>query len=262
MTAPRLTQLQSALCDFILHGRNQDALLEQIATPDRQQAVLRLDVYRNAYFIRLEAALAHDFPACERVLGQADFARQAGDYVVTQPSTSPSLRDLGDGFADWLRAHCTDAIGDLADIEWAAMRVFDGPNTVPAEASVMQAFGPDAWPTLYVELVPTLSLLILSSNADAVWRDQRGATELESTAPKPIAISRNEVFQPNLVSLDEGVFAALDSLHEEPSLAAVGEQLASVHDAQAVPELLAKALLTAFAHGWVADVRNEAEHEL
>ncbi len=256
MTVPRLTRLQSEFCEFLMYGRGQDRLVEKLRAPDRQQSVQRLDVYRNGYFIRLETALAHDFPSCERILGRSEFARQAGDYVVALPSVSPSLRNLGNGFADWLRSHKGVAIADLADIEWAAMWVFDGPNSVPADSSAILAYAPEDWATLSVNLVPTLVLLSLASNADEVWRDRRAKTGLKSAAARSLAISRNEKFQPNLTILNDRVFAVLHALSAESSLAAVSEHLAKTKDMDAVPQLLAKALLTAFAHDWVADVRS------
>ncbi len=262
MTVPQLKQLQLEIYDFMVHGRGQERLLKQLRSPDELQSVQRLDVYRNAYFIRLEAALAHDFPACERVLGTTEFARQAGDYVVAQPSTSPSLRDLGNGFADWLRAHADSAVADLADIEWAAMRVFDGPNAVPVDSSAMQAFVPEDWAMMSVDLVPTLSLLSLTSNADEVWRDRRNETELKSARPKSIAISRNEDFQPNLTALDDAVFEALSMLNKESSLDVVSGQLLTTVNVEEVPELLARVLLTAFAHGWVANVQSMYQEQV
>lgn len=256
MTVPRLTRLQSEFCEFLMYGRGQDRLVEQLRAPDRRQSVQRLDVYRNGYFIRLEAALAHDFPSCERILGRPEFARQAGDYVVALPSVSPSLRNLGHGFADWLRSHKGAAIADLADIEWAAMWVFDGPNSVPADSSAILAYAPEDWATLSVDFVPTLTLLSLTSNADEVWRDRRDKTKLKSASAKSLAISRNEKFQPSLTILNDRVFAVLHALSAESSLAAVSEHLAKTEDTDTVPQLLAKALLTAFAHDWVADVRT------
>jgi hypothetical protein len=263
VTVQRLKKLQSELCEFIVHGRNQDRLVEQLRSASREQSMRRLDVYRNAYFIRLEAALAHDFPSCERVLGRAEFARQAGNYVVAQPSVSPSLRNLGDGFADWLRVHAAAVLADLADIEWAAMRIFDGPNAVPVNSDAMQAFTAEEWETLRVNLVPTLTLLSLTSNADEVWCDESDEIELKSAIAKSIAISRNGEFQPILTILDASVFAVLRALGKESSLSAVSVQLATTEEMEAVPELLAKSLLTAFSHGWVAGISTmKQEHEL
>jgi hypothetical protein len=254
VTADRLEKLQSTFSEFLMYGFYQDELLEQLASTSDQQSVQRLDVYRNGYFIRLEAALAHDFPACERILGRAEFVRHAGDYVVALPSISPSLRNLGHGFAGWLRAHAGAAIADLADIEWAVMQVFDGPDCVAADSTSMEQFAPEDWAMLRVALVPTLTLLSLTSNADDVWNDHQDEINLQSSVARSLAISRNDKFQPNLTVIDDHVFRVLYILNEEVSLAVVSESLADLIDVAEVPQLLAKVLLTAFAHDWVASV--------
>jgi len=259
MSAGHLKKLQSEFSDFVMHGRNEDRLIEQLCAPKSRHSVQGLDVYRDAYFIRLEAALAHDFPACERILGQEEFARLAGDYVVAQPSVSPSLRDLGKGFADWLRVHTGAAIADLAEIEWAVMRVFDGPDCVPVDSASMEQFAPEDWASLSVELVPTLTLLSQTSNADDVWCDRQGEIKLQNAAAKTLAISRNENMQPNLTILDNRSSMVLIALSKEGSLASASESLADLATVDEIPELLAKALLTAFAHNWVSVVSNSKQ---
>ena len=252
MTISLLEKLQTNFCEFLLHGRHEAQIGAQLRSPGKRQAVQRLDIYRNGYFIRLEKALAHDFPISARVLGQSAFARMAGEYVLAHPSQNPSLRLLGHGFADWLRAHAGAANADLADIEWAIMTVFDGPNCIAAKSDRMDAFTPNDWANMYVTLVPTLTLLSLTSNADIVWQERGEGRQLEQASNRCIAISRGEQFRPILQGLDATSFAVLDALAKEPHLAIMSECLAHQQDPDKVPEQVAKALHIAFANNWVA----------
>ncbi len=254
MTISLLEKLQTNFCEFLLHGRHEAQIGAQLRSPGKRQAVQRLDIYRNGYFIRLEKALAHDFPISARVLGQSAFARMAGEYVLAHPSQNPSLRLLGHGFADWLRAHAGAANADLADIEWAIMTVFDGPDGTTVKSDRMDAFTPNDWANMYVTLVPTLTLLSLMSNADGVWQERSEGRQLEQASNRCIAISRGEQFRPILQGLDAPSFAVLDALSKEPCLAIMSERLAQRRDSEKLPESVAKALHIAFANNWVAAV--------
>ena len=252
VNASRLSEFQSDFCEFLFHGRHEDRIANQLRPPGKQQAAQRLDIYRRAYFIRLEKALAHDFPISALVVGQKAFGRLAGEYVLAHPSQYPSLRNLGHGFADWLRIRAGTAIADLADIEWAVMQVFDGPDYIPAKTNRMEAFTPNDWAKLNITLMPTLTLLSLTSNADRVWLVRGEGRKLEETSSRWIAVSRGERFRPRLNVLDATSFAVLDALWKEPRVAVVSEHLAQQQDPGKVPQQVAKALLIAFAHSWVA----------
>lgn len=256
MSASRLNDLQSVFCKFLLRGLHEDQIAAQLRPPSKQQAVQRLDIYRNGYFTRLEKALAHDFPVSERILGQSRFARFAGDYVLAHPSESPSLRYLGHQFANWLKIHAGTTIADLAAIEWAVMQVFDGPNVAPADLNCLQSFSPTDWPRLKVTLLPTLTLLQLSSDADRVWLAKGENIELNTEPPRQLAIGRDEDFRAVFIELDSDTFAVLTALANEPRLAIASEQLAETRDPASVPQRIAQSLHQALACGWVATIES------
>lgn len=254
MSTSRLRDLQSNFRDFIVHGRYEDRLIGQLRASTREEAAERLDVYRNAFFIRLEAALAHDFPLCAEALGAQNFARLAGEYVLAQPSRRPSLRYLGLGFPGWLRVHASSPVADLAAVEWAVMTVFDGPDRSAVNADRLAAWAPHDWAGLQLELMPTLTLLALASNADRVWLARGQGKNLAASSSRWIAVSRAEGFRPRLDTLDAATYAVLAALCQEPRLAVVSERLAQQGDATELPQQIARALHTALAHGWVAAV--------
>jgi Putative DNA-binding domain len=64
----------------------------------------RLDIYARGYMARLLEALRADFPVLSAFVGDQVFELFARAYVWACPPTSPSLFDLGAGFADHLSA--------------------------------------------------------------------------------------------------------------------------------------------------------------
>lgn len=64
----------------------------------------RLDIYARGYMARLLEALRTDFPVLCAFVGDQVFELFARAYVWACPPTSPSLFDLGAGFADHLSA--------------------------------------------------------------------------------------------------------------------------------------------------------------
>ncbi len=254
MNASQLSEFQSDFSEYLFRGRHEDRIAAQLRPPGSKQAVQRLDIYRNAYFIRLEEALAHDFPMSARILGQKSFGRLAGEYVLAHPSESPSLRYLGRQFANWLKIYAGAAIADLAAIEWAVMQVFDGPDCIPAKSNRMEAFTPNDWAKLNITLLPTLTLLSLTSNADRVWLARGEGGKPQETSSRWIAVSRGEQFRPRLYTLDAASFSVLNALGKEPRLAVVSERLAQRQDPEKLPQQVAEALHIAFAHNWVAAV--------
>lgn len=63
----------------------------------------RLDIYIQAYRLRLLDCLRADFPGLARLLGADLFDLLAEGYIRQRPPSSPSLYDLGHGFAGFLR---------------------------------------------------------------------------------------------------------------------------------------------------------------
>ena len=131
------------------------------------QAVERLELYHRQYWYRLLDSMAEDFPALRALLGDEPFWRLMEAFLESNPPTSFTLRHLGSGLADFLRAN-PDVVThaslaeDLARLEYALCEAFeaaDHPTVEPAQlASVRLA------------LQPHVRLLALRGPVDAFWR--------------------------------------------------------------------------------------------
>jgi hypothetical protein len=254
----RLRGFHRQFREFLYRGRHEDALRAQVRNAGTASPRERLDVYRHAYFIRLEKALAHDFPVTETVLGKSSFARCAGDYILAHPSRSPSLRELGHAFANWLCTHHSREFADLAAIEWAAMNVFDAANVDAVGPDRLQVFSPEDWPQLHIELMPTLTLLPLTSNADRVWLHKGCDTELKSDSPRHIAVWRGADYRPMLTEINTDTFVVLNAVAEAGQLSAASERLADELPPAAIPQAIARALHRALGYGWIAAIEGGA----
>lgn len=145
-----LSQIVPSGCDSVLFRSAADdgaaqsvsnRLADTICETAHWSAKDRLDVYRNAYSIRLRDCLRDEFSVLRRTLGDETFDHFADEYIRVCPPSSYTLGRLGaklpeflkttrperttsDGSPDW-----ADFIAELADFEWTISEVFDGPGT-------------------------------------------------------------------------------------------------------------------------------------
>lgn len=142
----------------------------------------RLEVYANAYRVRIYDAIAAEQPKIATVMGER-FRALCKAYLAVHPTSKPSLRDAaqhlpafldGGGFPEapvWL--------GDLARLERARTEAFDGPEAEPLRREHLAEIPPEEVAFVKLPLVPTGQLIELTTFADEVW------TALENEQPIP-----------------------------------------------------------------------------
>lgn len=254
MNAPILAAWQEAFTAYLQNGSGEAALSAQISA-QHIAAEVRLDVYRNAYYMRLEEALAHDFPALLAALGDHDFGRLMADYLRAYPSTSPTLRDLGYALPQWLHTQCKAEHADLAELEWAVLNAFDAADAHLLDPAALAQLAPKDWVTLSVRLHPSLSLLARNSNAADFW--QARLSESSQAVLEPSAMSWLVVVRsaqgPVLISITEIQHAVLARLQRGETVATVCAEMIGYALPQEIPQIVAETLAQAVASGWVCD---------
>jgi hypothetical protein len=173
-----LRALQAAFTRRLLDGN--PSVAEHIAATGGPSIARRLDVYANAYHARLIEALATDFQALEKVLGEEAFAQLCRDYVANHPSTCPSLRWLGSRLPAFLaqaRIGKPD-LTEMARFEWTLAAAFDAPDTPIAGIEEAGRLPAEAWPVLRLSLHPSVHRLDLNWNTMARWRAAKDGTDI------------------------------------------------------------------------------------
>ena len=113
-----------------------------IVVPQRDRSTLRawlhagsvdidsqINVYADAYVLRLSEALRCNYPALHQALGDADFETMAQAYIDRHPSAHASIRWYGAALASFLREAqpwcAVPVLSELAEFEWAIRHTID-----------------------------------------------------------------------------------------------------------------------------------------
>lgn len=140
--------------------------LERVVRPSHTMtSAERIGVYHGMYLLRMEEALAIDYPVTRSFLGARSFERLVRQYVERFPSRSYTLNRLGDHlpqfFADrpdWPEAAF---LHDLARLELAMTEVFDEQESKPLAAAELEAVPQERWESLRLRPVAAFRLLEL-----------------------------------------------------------------------------------------------------
>jgi hypothetical protein len=225
VAGPDLRQIQSWFWRSIAAtpgaGEFEPGLVAAIAPSRTLDSAERLQVYADAYMIRLREALAEDFPRTAKLLGEREFDRLVRDYLGAHPSTEPSLRHLGRAMADFIRKRddFPDWLGDLAALEWARVNAFDAPNDEPLTAAQLAVIDPSQWPELHMPAVRSLEVINANWPVHRLWLEDTPAI-LEPCATT-IRVWRRSDFHVAHTPMDRLEAAAISILFKGSSFAEI-----------------------------------------
>lgn len=251
-----LAQIQSGFLRYVVSGDNLAAVTDWIGPSRAASVEQRLDVYRNAYWTRLQESLARDFPALLAVAGDRQFGSLATEYLIAQPPVKPSLRSLGAELPQWLHARgCAPVLADLAALEWAVLEAFDAADATIASPRALDGIAPELWPMLKIVLHPAVVLLAMATNARELWSAvRRDAPRAAVRATRERLVVWRSERGPAVIAVADAPFRVLSSLASGDTLADACEALASSMSADRIPGAVAGCLHQALGHGWIAQV--------
>lgn len=121
MAEPDLPALQRWLLGACTAGAGGAAAATVVRGSSRWSAEERVGIYARGYVARVLDCLRAEFPVLRALAGDQVFDLFAQSYLAACPPRSPSLFDLGAGFADHLEATRPRPVGPP-----------DGPDALPA----------------------------------------------------------------------------------------------------------------------------------
>lgn len=189
-------------------------------------AETRFSVYRNTVAKGCADAVAAQFPAVLRVVGE-DWLRQAAVIFAREhPPARPSLHAYGEAFPDWL-----SAFPPAADMPWlACLARIDWAWTVACFAADAEALGPAAFASLSSEalerqvagLHPAARLLWFEDGTPSLWvalqAEDPPAEAALASEPEGLLLTRPGLEVGHLL-LSRGAYAFLQACRIGESLA-------------------------------------------
>jgi hypothetical protein len=241
-------------------GKDDEGLFENLL-PGSTSKQLQLEIYSNAYVIRLVDVLRSNYPALHQVLGDLDFDAMGRDYLDQHPPTHASIRWFGDSLALFLEHQApfdgTPVLSELARFEWALRHTIDAADAEVITVESLQAIAPEHWGELQFVLHPSASIMALQWNTPQIWQALSG----EEEPPKPEQRALNWIVyrQPDLVSAWRSVsdveLAALDCMIEGGSFADICEMVDQVAPAAGESALRSAELLRLWVEQGLISVR-------
>jgi hypothetical protein len=236
----RLRRLQQEMQRDLLG--EDSAISAAIVDAPPLPAEARLDIYRNAYRVRLTEALDDVYSVLHKLLGDETFASMAELFIDAHPSLHRSIRWYGRELAEFLARRPPFSeqpiLAEVARFEWTLSEVFDSPDATALGRAALQSIDPDAWAGLKFRFHPSLRRLTLAWNTVAAWQaatDEEDPPAPESAdVPVPWLLWRQDL-QNFFRSLDAAESAALDAALEGLGFSEICEALTSYLDEDEVP---------------------------
>ena len=113
-----LQNLQKNFQSYILN--NNSEITKNILSSKNLSASQQIQIYQNAYYERIVAAMMQDFPTITAFLGESAFAGLVCDYINHYPSQHFNLRYIGKNLSDFIaqKDESFAAFSDLAKLEY------------------------------------------------------------------------------------------------------------------------------------------------
>ncbi|MGO9060873.1 MAG: DUF2063 domain-containing protein [Candidatus Binataceae bacterium] len=216
----------------------ESELVEAIEPSRTQEPAQRLEVYADAYYLRLRDVLAEDFPRVAQLLGDEDFARLARGYLKAHPSTEPSVRHLGRALAEFIRTqeNLPPWLADLAALEWARVNAFDAPDdSAPLTTAKLAELDPAIWPQQQLVPVRSLETLTASWPVHRLWAAEGSPGPVEADATS-IRVWRGKDFHVFHAPMDARESAGMSSLLAGASFAEICQIFEDLEEQQAAQE--------------------------
>ena len=182
---PTLLEIQNNFQNYLLD--QSTPIIEEIVSTPKIQAQTRMDVYENAYRLRLIETLADNFIGLNGLAGDVQFEKLARHYIDVVPSTHKNIRWYGDNLAAFLRDtapwNTQPTLTEMADVDWHILLAFDAPNTARIDEQKIMSLPVEAWESLTFTFHPSLHRLDINHNVFK-FRKQLISESDDITAPE------------------------------------------------------------------------------
>jgi len=258
---PGLADLQTRFIDF-LSGKS-GLITCSVAEQGNIDAGTRLNIYRNAYQIRLKQALETDHEMLGIYLGDELFELMATGYIAAHPSSFTSLRHFGDRLPEYLKQaepfNAHPIASELAFFERRLLDVFDAPDSQRVPLSALREIPPGDWPNMKLRFHPSTRLFAAGWNSIESWKALKAGQDPPAAQLQGDAywlLWRGDDLLSGFRPVDTDEYFLLSLAIEGNSFAALCESLLSRHDEDRTGAICLNYVSRWFEQGIIKDIKR------
>lgn len=262
----QLAKIQQEFMQYLLSDAPNSGVVDIRARVSEQSGISaehRLEIYANAYRIRLKETMETDHQILGLYLGDELFDKLAAEYINAHPSAAKSLRQFCDNLADFLR---TDdffsqypILADLAQFERLLLAAFDAADATRASFSDLQALAPQYWPDCQLRFHPSVQIFSCQSNAVESWQALKADTHPDAPYYKRERhwlLWRNSDRLTQFESLSVSQHALLRGFIEGNNFAQQCDMMLAWFDEQTAPMVVLQTLQAWFDKGIIREIAS------
>lgn len=156
-----LFEIQVALQDAIMNRRLPNELAHEISEKPPISSQRRLEIYQDAYEIRLVESLRDDFPSVEEKMHEEEFEVLAIEFLKLHPSIYRNLAAVSQHFPEFLKTK-SNILFEAAVQDW--LRVLSNYEADPEENMIVSAEAIQHGETFHLKKHPATHICITNSH--------------------------------------------------------------------------------------------------
>lgn len=156
-----LRKLQEDFQNYILNAN--DTILQDVSGKFNQD---RIDIYKNAYVLRLLEILSKDFPILRKHLGNDSFDQLGKQYIKCYPSNHFNICTFSRHFSDFLFETNQDPyLVEMTAFEWVLACALDAANADQISINELTSIAPESLPLVQFDFHPSVNCYQYRYNA-------------------------------------------------------------------------------------------------
>lgn len=232
MTGDALRSLQGEFQDYIL-GRSRHALA-RVESSAALSAERRLDIYHNAYRVRLSELLADTYARVVLYIGETSLDSAARAFIEENSPASRNLRNYGGAFPAFLAKYFPNdpEVAELAEMDGRLRNTFDAADGSALRVQDVAAIAPQDWDAVVFALHPTVSFQCFKWNTPAIWQSLNKGDAPPPAKPLPhpeVWLFWRKELQPHFRSLSPEETTALQAINDGQTFGRLCAMLAEEH---------------------------------
>jgi hypothetical protein len=215
-------ELQQDFCAHLFDNKSKKII--NSLPYSNQEALARLNIYRNNVFGNFESVLSSIYPAIKRLVGEDYFEKLVVDFCKKYPSRSGNLDDFGSEFPQFLkqiqRRHKLPYLPDTARLELFFHQAYFCKDAVDFDLKKFQKIPPENFFDLTFKLHPSCFLITSKFPIFSIWQ-----SNVSEKKPKKLSLQQAEsaiiskaLGQVEIIKLSAAEFIFLQNLSQGKNL--------------------------------------------